>query len=285
MSDYKSKRLNKLAKKFNVSIDRVLSFLDEKGLDGMSASSKVSQDVYLDLLGEFQPDLKAKLAADLSAKAREEEREEQLKLEEERATEKAATQKAFNEEKEKNSSEEKVLSTEKVKVIGRVDINSKKKKDSEPPKDGPKTEEVKVEEKKEVSEVIKAKKQTLSGPKLTGVKIDLTRLVPKKKTPSNSPKTTVDSKKKRKRIVGKVNPSKFVKKKFSKKKAPVEISPEEAQKRVRETLAKLQGRGKKTSVKNRRDKRQASTNSAFLSYTEFPTHQLLLDFLQKNGFL
>jgi len=283
MSDYKSKRLNKLAKEFNVSIDRVLSFLDEKGLDGMSASSKVSQDVYLDLLGEFQPDLKAKLAADLSAKAREEEREEQLKLEEERATEKAATQKAFNEEKEKNSSEEKVLSTEKVKVIGRVDINSKKKKDSEPPKDGPKTEEVKVEEKKEVSGVIKAKKQTLSGPKLTGVKIDLTKLVPKKKTPSNSPKTTVDSKKKtpsnspkttvdskkkRKRIVGKVNPSKFVKKKFSKKKAPVEISPEEAQKRVRETLAKLQGRGKKTSVKNRRDKRQAHRDIADLEQEE-----------------
>jgi len=268
MSDYKSKRLNKLAKEFNVSIDRVLSFLDEKGLDGMSASSKVSQDVYLDLLGEFQPDLKAKLAADLSAKAREEEREEQLKLEEERATEKAAAQKSFNEEKEKNSSEEKVLSTEKVKVIGRVDLNSKKKKDSEPPKDGPKTEEVKVEEKKGVLGVIKAKKQTLSGPKLTGVKIDLTKLVPKKKTPSNSPKTTVDSKKKRKRIVGKVSPAKFVKKKFSKKKAPIEISPEEAQKRVRETLAKLQGRGKKTSVKNRRDKRQAHRDIADIEQEE-----------------
>ena len=268
MSDYKSKRLNKLAKEFNVSIDRVLSFLDEKGLDGMSASSKVSQDVYLDLLGEFQPDLKAKLAADLSAKAREEEREEQLKLEEERATEKAAAQKTFNEEKEKNSSEEKVLSTEKVKVTGRVDLNSKKKKDSKPPKDGPKTEEVKVEEKKEVSGVIKAKKQTLSGPKLTGVKIDLTKLVPKKKTPSNSPKTIVDSKKKRKRIVGKVNPAKFVKKKFSKKKAPIEISPEEAQKRVRETLAKLQGRGKKTSVKNRKDKRQAHRDIADIEQEE-----------------
>ena len=268
MSDYKSKRLNKLAKEFNVSIDRVLSFLDEKGLDGMSASSKVSQDVYLDLLGEFQPDLKAKLAADLSAKAREEEREEQLKLEEERSTEKAAAQKAFNEEKEKNSSEEKVLSTEKVKVIARVDLNSKKKKDSKPPKDGPKTEEVNIEEKKEVSGVIKAKKQTLSGPKLTGVKIDLTKLVPKKKTPSNSPKTTVDSKKKRKRIVGKVNPAKFVKKKVSKKKAPIEISPEEAQKRVRETLAKLQGRGKKTSVKNRKDKRQAHRDIADIEQEE-----------------
>ena len=31
--------------------------------------------------------------------------------------------------------------------------------------------------------------------------------------------------------------------------------PEKAQKRVRETLAKLQGGGKKTSVKNRREKR------------------------------
>ena len=37
----------------------------------------------------------------------------------------------------------------------------------------------------------------------------------------------------------------------------VEISPEEAQKRVREALAKLQGSGKKSSVKNRKEKREA----------------------------
>ena len=40
-------------------------------------------------------------------------------------------------------------------------------------------------------------------------------------------------------------------------KVPVEIDAEEAQKRIRETLAKLQGGGKKKSVKNRREKRQA----------------------------
>ena len=64
-------------------------------------------------------------------------------------------------------------------------------------------------------------------------------------------------KKKRVRIVkAKVDPKKFKKAK-SQKKQNFEISPEEAQKRVRETLAKLQGGGKKSSVKNRKEKRLA----------------------------
>ena len=50
---------------------------------------------------------------------------------------------------------------------------------------------------------------------------------------------------------------KFVKNKVKTSKVPIEIDPEEAQKRIRETLAKLQGSGKKKSVKNRREKRQA----------------------------
>ena len=44
----KSVRLNKLAKEFNVSIDRVLSFLEEKGVENIKPSSKVSHDVYME---------------------------------------------------------------------------------------------------------------------------------------------------------------------------------------------------------------------------------------------
>ena len=63
--------------------------------------------------------------------------------------------------------------------------------------------------------------------------------------------------KKRARIIKeKIDPKKF-KRGRKQQKEIVEISPEEAQKRVRETLAKLQGSGKKSSVKNRREKRQA----------------------------
>ena len=75
MSEKKSVRLNKLAKEFNVSIDRVIAFLENKGVNDIKPSSKVSYEQYLDLLGEFQPDLKAKLAADMAAQKREEERE------------------------------------------------------------------------------------------------------------------------------------------------------------------------------------------------------------------
>ena len=68
---------------------------------------------------------------------------------------------------------------------------------------------------------------------------------------------SAEDKKKRKRIVKKkVDPRQFNKSKSPKSKV-VEISPEEAQKRVRETLAKLQGGGRKSSVRNRKDKRNA----------------------------
>ena len=82
MSEKKSVRLNKLAKEFNVSMDRILSFLENKGVEGIKPSSKIPHDLYMDLLGEFQPDLKAKIAADLASKEREAEREEQRILEE-----------------------------------------------------------------------------------------------------------------------------------------------------------------------------------------------------------
>ena len=35
MSEKKSVRLNKLAKEFNVSMDRILSFLENKGVEGV----------------------------------------------------------------------------------------------------------------------------------------------------------------------------------------------------------------------------------------------------------
>ena len=83
------------------------------------------------------------------------------------------------------------------------------------------------------------------------------------KDKSGAKKPEKVEKKKRVRIVKtKVDPKKF-KKAVRPVKKVVEISPEEAQKRVRETLAKLQGRGgKKSSVRNRKDKRQAHRDVA-----------------------
>ena len=267
MSEKKSVRLNKLAKEFNVGMDRILAFLEEKGVEGIKPSSKIDHVLYMDLLGEFQPDLKAKLAADLASQEREEKREqqrieeEQLKLKEEEEKQIAAQElKELKEQEGKSIQEEESNKKEEksdVKFAGRVDVTPKEKVVKEK-KEAVTKEEEKLTEEEVKKDVIKAGSVKLSGPKMTGQKIDLSKLAPKKKKPvATSTSNPTDNKKKRKRISNKVNPKKFAKNRGKIKKAPVEISPEEAQKRIRETLAKLQGGGKKQSVKNRRDKRQA----------------------------
>tara|TARA_B110000008_G_scaffold279056_1_gene324684 strand:+ start:2432 stop:5071 length:2640 start_codon:yes stop_codon:yes gene_type:complete len=280
MSDKKSVRLNKLVKEFNVSIDRIYAFLEAKGIEDLKPNTKVSHDVYMDLLGEFDSEKKAKLSAELLAKEKElakaeeiikqqeaeekaqKEAEEKAKVEAEKkakqkAEEKAAAEKQESEEKESTPAPVKdevikaKVAKKELKLLGKVDIAPKKttKPKTENPKDKeePKPAE-KVEEPKKEDGIIKASAGKLRGVKTTGQKIDLTQFKKPEKV----------EKKKRTRIVkAKVDPRKFKKGKRPVK-APVEISPEEAQKRVRETLAKLQGRGgKKSSVKNRRDKRQA----------------------------
>ncbi|HJN64296.1 MAG TPA: translation initiation factor IF-2, partial [Flavobacteriales bacterium] len=137
--------------------------------------------------------------------------------------------------------------------------------------------------------VIKAKAQLLSKPKVTGEKVDLDKLTPKKKKPvATSSEGGVAGKKKRKRLPKKVNQDRFKRRQTNKKKPVViEVDAEQAQKRVRETLAKLQGGGKKTSVKNRREKRIAHREIAkqesverqasdkVIKITEFATAQEL----------
>ena len=109
MSDKKSVRLNKLAKEFNVGMDRILAFLNEKGVEGIKPSSKISHDLYMDLLGKFQPDLKAKLAADLASKEREDKREQQRIKEEQTLALEEEKKKASKIAKEKRKEEEKQI--------------------------------------------------------------------------------------------------------------------------------------------------------------------------------
>ena len=63
-------RLNKLVKEFNVSIDRIFAFLETRGVQDLKPNSKVSHDIYMELLGEFDSE-KAKLSAALLAKEKE----------------------------------------------------------------------------------------------------------------------------------------------------------------------------------------------------------------------
>ncbi|MGY8954898.1 MAG: translation initiation factor IF-2 [Flavobacteriales bacterium] len=282
MSDKKSVRLNKLVKEFNVSIDRIYSFLEAKGIEDLKPNTKVSNDIYMDLLGEFDSEKKAKLSAELLSKENElakaeeiikqqeaeekaqKEAEEKKKVELELKVKKEAAvaeQEKEAEEKVKVPAKDEIIKAKttkkELKILGKVDIEPKKavKPKPETPKvvvDASKQEE-KAEEPKKVEGIIKATAGKLRGVKVTGQTIDLTQFKKPEKV----------EKKKRVRIVKtKVDPKKF-KKAVRPVKKVVEISPEEAQKRVRETLAKLQGRGgKKSSVRNRKDKRQAHRDVA-----------------------
>ena len=282
MSDKKSVRLNKLVKEFNVSIDRIYSFLEAKGIEDLKPNTKVSNDIYMDLLGEFDSEKKAKLSAELLSKENElakaeeiikqqeaeekaqKEAEEKKKVELELKVKKEAAvteQEKEAEEKVKVPAKDEIIKAKttkkELKILGKVDIEPKKavKPKPETPQvvvEAPKKVE-KIEEPKKVEGIIKATAGKLRGVKVTGQTIDLNQFK----------KTEKVEKKKRVRIVKtKVDPKKF-KKVVRPVKKVVEISPEEAQKRVRETLAKLQGRGgKKSSVRNRKDKRQAHRDVA-----------------------
>ena len=235
MSDKNKKvRLNKLAKEFNVSIDRLLDFLKKEGMDNINPSSKVSHEIYMNLLGEFQPDLKAKIAADLASKEREERRSLQI-------------------QKEEEIKQEELIKKDLKAAKNNDEAESSIKKGNIDDKQGDKQASPISAESKDI---IKAEAQKLSGIKITGETIDLDQLESSKSKNNDDKNNKTVAKKKRKRITTKINTNEF-KSKQKRKNKTIEISPEEAQKRVRETLAKLQGGGKKSSVKNRREKRLA----------------------------
>jgi translation initiation factor IF-2 len=289
----KAKRLNKVAKEYNISIATIVEFLGSKGFEiDSKPNTKIDGEVLAALEEEFADDKEAKENSENAVIGREKResisikdmKKEETPIESE---EKGDTQKPEVEEvEEKEVEEEPEVETAKsdskvgVAVVGKIDLDSinqktrpdKKKKEEEPEKEVEKeVEEVEEEkpvavkeeteekvaeaedEKEEAKEVetIKAASGKLSGPKVVG-KIDL---------PVAKEKSKDGDKKKRKRIK-KVNIEKQAqqnktKKSFgkSKKAAKPQVTEEEIQKEIKETLARLQGGGKSKGAKFRREKR------------------------------
>ena len=232
----KSFRLSKLVREFNVKIDRILDFLSSKGITGLNPNSKVSHEVYMQLLQEFDSSKAAKISAQLLAKENELKKAEEIIRQE-------------KEEQKKKEELEKKSNLVKLK-IKEVEVKS----DDSKPDDKSIIDSDKKDDKEENQDLIKAKSKKLKGLTTTGEKIDLSKF----EKPEVKTDDTDNVKKKRKRLVKKrIDPKQFRKLKQQSQSSQVEISPEEAQKRVRETLAKLQGTGKKSSVKNRKEKRDA----------------------------
>jgi len=258
MSEVQLKRLNKVLREFNISLDRAVEFLSLNGHEVEARpTAKISSDQYNLLLEEFRSDKSSKVEShDLSEEKRKEKEELRLKLE--------------REQEEKLNAKSAVIQG-KAKItkpvqIGKIDLEKLNLKVSkkETEKEKPKEEKPKLD-KKEVSEAVETKKadskiktqyKKLSGLKTVGDKIDLNKI----ETAKSDNKTSAPSLKRKRIRINKDVPksSKNFVKQNKTKNAPVETSDEDVQKQIRETLEKLQGKSTTSKgAKYRKEKRDS----------------------------
>ena len=291
MAEKLSIRLNKVLRELNISLDRVVDHLSKKDIQiEARPTTKISNEVYQELLDEFETDKSKK---DESAEITEEKRKEKEKLR--LIQEKLEKERVELQLKKENLKSLKV-EIEKPKSIGKIDLQSLNRGSNIKPKtiekdesnistkqkqsesvlmDVPEVKNEKVErsnaEKKsktdeslidkpienQIDSNIKTKYQKLSGPKKTGETINLEDVNKKEKNVEDA------RKKKRKRITQSQTKTKPFNTNKKVQKGPrqpqinkVEPSEEEVQKQIRETLEKLQGKSTKSKgAKYRRDKR------------------------------
>ncbi|MFD2726574.1 translation initiation factor IF-2 [Hyunsoonleella rubra] len=281
-------RLNKVLRELNISLDRAVEFLDSKGIEiEKRPTTKISEDTYNVLADEFETDANKKMRSQKVSEAKLKEKED-LRIKREQELE--AKQKA-QEVAEQAQQEEVIKASPSLsgpKTVGKIDLNPKKKVEEKPAveevvkAEPPKVEAKAVVEEKETSEKLAADKevavpdekvktqyQKLTGPKIAGDKIDLSKFnKPKKKKEDKKSDGDSDGRgKKRRRRISKVGPSNDNgqrggnrndrgKGKGRRNILKEEPSEEDVKKQVRETLEKLQGKSTKgKGAKYRREKR------------------------------
>ena len=351
MADQPSIRLNKVLRELNISLDRAVEFLAQKGVDVEARpTTKITKEVYTTLLDEFETDKSKKVAShEISEEKRKE--KEDLRVIQEKKEQDRLDQIAKREELKSN-----LVDIEKPKSLGKIDLDSINTSKKEPKKEEKPIEKVEASAPKKIKKVstvtpkapvektlkvakeglvgsvvpavkenqvepssdpsatpvaentiaaeaisedegetLKTKYQKLSGPKKTGVVINLDEVNKKEKTVEDA------RKRKRKRITKDVKPSSNTSNSRNnnnngnrnnrrgagprqepvKKEEPTEA---EVQKQIRETLEKLQGKSNKSKgAKYRRDKRvqhrqksdeeiaQMQAESKLIKVTEFIT--------------
>ena len=290
MADLKTIRINKVLRELNISLDRAVEHLAEKGFQVEARpTTKISQQEYELLLGAFQTDRSKKEA---SHEVFEEKRKEKEAIREQ-------TQKEAPPEPPAPKPDTVVRAQSKLeglKTVGKIDLNPKPK-----PKPAPKVEAKKEEapepapaptvDKKtpeQPSGKIETQYKKLSGLKATGQKIDLAQF---KKPAPKKPAEGEGNKRRRKRITKDTGPGNRKPSQGrggQKQQRPVvqkeEPTEEEIQKQIRETLEKLQGKTTKSKgAKYRREKRdshrqkseeeeaQQEAENKILKVTEFVT--------------
>jgi translation initiation factor IF-2 len=308
-------RLNKVLRELNISLDRAVDHLASKGHDVEARpTTKITDEVYQVLLDEFQTDKSKKVASKEVAEEKQKEKEElRLRLEREQEERRLAR------EKRQAASDQVIKAKAELsgpKTVGKIDLDKKPKveekvveveKPVEEVKEEPVAKKsVKEETKKEVAEpqkeveakkepvakeaeaaeenkepeVIETQYKKLTGPKIAGDKIDLSKFQKPKKKKEEPKKAdaAADRKKRRRQIVSNngsqgggnrqrgTGPAARGRGGQRANSAPkVEPTEEEVQKQVRETLEKLQGKSKKgKGAKYRRDKRDQHRQQTLL---------------------
>ncbi|MEH0008290.1 MAG: translation initiation factor IF-2 [Flavobacteriales bacterium] len=279
-------RLNKVLKELNISMQTAADFFDERGL-GIDArpNTKVDGDIYRLLLDAFQSDKSLAEQSEEISKAKKLEKEEMLAQRENPKVQAVIRGKAqpltgpkilgdvdldnLNRDGSTQGQKPKGKSQAAGMVQPVVEKGESKTVKSEPPPVA-KTEPIaKPEREKGKGEgaagaVLKTLYQKLDGPNFTGEKIDLSKFA-KKPAEKTESKPAKPGKAKRKRIRKGESLDRSKKQArstgASRKDRIVRTEPTEAeiQKRIKETLDKLTGKGggKSRAYKFRREKRDA----------------------------
>ena len=261
-------RLGKAAGELNVGLENLVEFLGSKDIEiDKSPNTKLTPEQYELLCSEFaaDQDLKEKSKVFLSNR----EKRESLSIKDTKDPEptKVDPEPVKSESEEVKDPKTKVAPEKDLKVVGKIDLDAlKKKPKSEPDQkleekssDATKVVEDNPAEKEPDVETIKIERKKISGPTVLG-KIDLP--VEKPKTPAGSSRPENLNKRKRKRIKKVEVPpagNKGGGNKFKNQKAEKpEISEQDIQKEIKETLARLSNKGGKSKAsKNRRQKRES----------------------------
>ncbi len=297
MSEERIIRINKVLREFNISLERAVDYLKDKGIAiDANPNAKISGREYEILQSQFSTDKGNKEA---SKEVGEEKRKEKeaLRMERERELE---DKRKLDEERQRQEVIKARATVTGPKQVGTIDLNPAKPEPARPaPPVVPTPEVAPPPPPPTVSETpapkapaapgeesIATQYQKLSGATLTGQTIDLSQFEkPKKKKEEQRPGTNpaannANAKNKRKRIPskpGEVRPGTGAgagqrpgqpgglrggKPGFGKGRpavaAKVEPTEEEVKNQIRETLEKLQGKGGKSkAAKYRRDKRDS----------------------------
>ena len=295
------KRLSKVAREFNVGINTLVDFLSSKGVQiENNPNSKIDGATYQVLVGEFQSEKSAKEESKKVSIGTQKETislaghevKSEVKVEEKSVVEKPVVAPKEDEVKIVGKID---LSTLNLKTRPDKKAKTTTTKGEEPIEIVPEpviekpVEEVKQEPVSNKPQEFETRYEKLESPKILG-KIELPvekkfekrpPYVPSQNTPANKPanaNASEDAKKKRKRITRKVDVDSNQKRPPFNKTAgapnkaggpprvekKAELTEQQIQDQIKETLAKLTGGGKSKASKHRRDKRQAVSEQSII---------------------